>query len=213
MRNYLKPALLLICLFGTLFMPAAFIRGQHDINSTDSIDKLRDRDLQPERIMDAIGLQSGLSVGEAGAGYGYFTFKLSKRVGGTGIVFANDIASEALRQIEMKCRTNTISNIKTVLGKVDDPMFPENDLDMVIVFDCLFEFSNHTEWMSNTKNYLKPDGTLVIVDPDPSRFLKSDHFLTRKQILAFASDAGYAPTEVNDSFLKSHMIIVLKPEK
>ena len=38
----------------------------------------------PEKIMDAIGVKPGMRVGEAGAGEGYFTFPLARRVGPGG---------------------------------------------------------------------------------------------------------------------------------
>lgn len=44
----------------------------------------RDRRMPPEKIMNAIGLKEGMIVGEAGAGDGYFTFKMIKRVGKSG---------------------------------------------------------------------------------------------------------------------------------
>ena len=136
---------------------------------------------------------------------------MSKRVGNTGIVYANDIDPAALQLIEEKCKSEKIANIKTVIGAVDDPLYPKNNLDLVVVFDCLFEFSQPEKWMQNTRKYLKPNGKLVIVDPDPSKIGNSEHFLSRKQIHDFARKSGYALIEVVDSFLKSHMIIVLQP--
>jgi hypothetical protein len=117
----------------------------------------------------------------------------------------------ALRQLEGRARSGKIANIKTVLGAVGDPLFPTSGLDMVVVFDCLFEFSEPVTWMRNTKKYLKRDGVLVIVDPGPSRIGSAEHFLSRAQILAFAGKSGYVPASVDDSFLKSHMIVVLRP--
>ncbi len=80
---------------------------------------------------------------------------------------------------------------------------------MIVVFDCLFEFSNQAAWMRKAKTYLKPGGRLVIIDPDPSKLGGSGHFLTREKILEMGREAGYAPVKVDDAFLKSHMIIVL----
>ena len=162
--------------------------------------------------MDAIGLRPGLVAGEAGASYGYFTFKLSRRVGDRGMVYANDIAPEALRTIEDRCKADNVRNIVTVLGAVDDPRFPRNDLDLIIVFDCLFEFSRQARWMRNAGKYLKPGGRLVIIDPDPAKLGGSDHFLTRKKIHEFAAESGYSVLPVDDAFLKSHMIVVLRPD-
>ena len=213
-RQLFYPVLFFTCLIAII--PLRLTLGQEDneIQNRIAIEKMRDKELQPERILDLIGLQKGMIIGEAGAGHGYLTFKLSKRIGGTGMVYANDIETEVLGYIENKCRSENIMNITTVLGKVDDPLFPKSELDMVFVFDCLFEFSHPIEWMRNTKKYLKSAGILVIVDPNKGRFQRGDHFLTREQILSFASEAGYTPAgEVDDSFLNRHMIIVLKPEK
>jgi predicted methyltransferase len=181
----------------------------HGEANREAIDRMRDRDLQPEKIMDAVGLKPGMTVGEAGASYGYFTFKMSRRVGPEGTVYANDIDPSALRTIEKKCAAEKIANIRTVLGTVDDPLFPKGGLDMIVVFDCLFEFSNQAAWMRKAKTYLKPGGRLVVVDPDPSKLGGAGHFLTRGKVLELAREAGYAPVEADDAFLKSHMIIVL----
>ncbi|MFC1726450.1 class I SAM-dependent methyltransferase [candidate division KSB1 bacterium] len=185
-------------------------QAHHGKENMETIDKMRDRDLKPEKIMDVIGLKEGMIVGEAGASYGYFTFKMSKRVGNKGIVYANDIDPEALQIINERCKSEKITNIETVLGKVEDPLYPKKKLDMVVVFDCLFHFSQPVKWMQNTSKYLKPEGKLVIVDPDPSKIGGGDSFLTRKEIYGFAREAGYKVIKVDDSFLKGNMIIVLQ---
>ena len=160
--------------------------------------------------MDVIGLRQGMTVGEAGASYGYFTFKMSRRVGPTGVVYANDIDAGALRTIEQRSASLKVGNIKTVLGEVADPRFPRSDLDLIVVFDCLFEFSGQASWMQNARKYLKPGGRLVIVDPDRSK-MASEHFLSRQQVRDFAKQAGYDVVPVDDAFLKTHMIVVLQP--
>jgi predicted methyltransferase len=193
-----------------LWTGAAPAQDQHGAQGRDAIDKMRDRDLQPDRILDAIGLRPGMVVGEAGASYGYFTFKMSRRVGPTGVVYANDIDSGALRTIEQRSASLKVGNVKTVLGEVADPRVLRNDLDMIVVFDCLFEFSSQASWMQNARKYLKPGGRLVIVDPDRSK-MASEHFLSRQQVRDFAKQAGYDVVPVDDAFLKTHMIVVLQP--
>jgi len=209
--NYVRLTILFLCVIVSITFSPAISQVHHGGENNETIDNMRDRDLQPENIMDIIELRQGMIVGEAGASYGYFTFKMSKRVGNEGIVYANDIDPAVLQLIEEKCKSEKITNIKTVLGAVDDPLYPENNLDMVVVFDCLFEFSQPLKWMRNTRKYLKPEGKLVIVDPDPSKIGSSEHFLSRKEIHDFARESGFAYIEVDDSFLKSHMIIVLQP--
>ena len=56
----------------------------------------------PEKIMDAIGVEAKMRIGEAGAGTGYFTFPLAGRVGPEGIVYANDISAPSLEVIRAR---------------------------------------------------------------------------------------------------------------
>jgi ubiquinone/menaquinone biosynthesis C-methylase UbiE len=166
--------------------------------------------MPPDRIMDAIGLRPGMTVGEAGAWYGYYTFHLSRRVGPAGQVYANDINPDALRTIQDRCAAGKITNIKTVLGVADDPRYPRSDLDLILVGDCLHMFEKPVEWMANARKYLKPGGRLVIVDPDSSKMTASRGFLSKRQVWDFAKRAGYTIIEVDDGFLKNHMIIILQ---
>jgi len=212
-KGMLHPTVIFIMAAMTFLSGSLLCQETHGLGSRDTIDKMRDRDLQPEKILDVIKLRDGMKTGEAGASYGYFTFKMSGRVGNKGIVYANDIDKNALAQIEERCQAENITNIKTVLGAVEDPLFPEKDLDMIVVFDCLFEFSEPAGWMQNTRKYLKPGGRLVIVDPDPAKIGSNEHFLSRKQVIDFAAESGYEPIKVDDSFLKSHMIMILQPIK
>jgi hypothetical protein len=47
----------------------------------ESIDKMYDRDLPPEKVMEVINLTPGMKIGEEGVNYGYFTFRMSKCAG------------------------------------------------------------------------------------------------------------------------------------
>jgi hypothetical protein len=68
----------------------------------------KDDDIQPEKILDAIGVEPGMVVADAGTGRGYLAWKLARRVGPTGKVYANDIDQEGLSYIEDKCRKDGI---------------------------------------------------------------------------------------------------------
>ena len=124
----------------------------------------RDSRLQPERVMDVIGVKEGMRIGEGGAGKGYLTFKLAKRVGVTGHVYANDISATALRAVENRCRKDGVKNISTVMGEVSDPLFPERDLDMIILLHALHDFEDQEGWLENVQAYMKPGGTLVLIE-------------------------------------------------
>ena len=124
----------------------------------------RDKRDQPEKLMDIAGVKPGMSIGEAGAGRGYLTFHLSRRVGDMGRIYANDIDKKSLRYIIDRCEREGVKNIETILGEIADPCFPVIDLDMVIMLYAFHDFTEKEAWLKNVKKYMKRDASLVIFD-------------------------------------------------
>ena len=60
----------------------------------------RDTWQQPEKVMEVIGIKPGMVIGEPGAGNGYFTIKLARKVGPSGKIYANDIVESSLKTIK-----------------------------------------------------------------------------------------------------------------
>jgi SAM-dependent methyltransferase len=167
-------------------------------------------DLDIERAMDAAGVAPGMVVGEAGAGDGYFTLPMARRVGSEGAVYANDISRRALDSLAANARRERLSNIHTVEGAVDDPLFPRQDLELVVVVHAFHDFSRPVEWLVNAKKYLRPGGAVAIIDVDPRQGRRDNHFWTRERILEVGASAGYERTKLVDD-ISGHLIIVLKP--
>ena len=180
------------------------------ISGVFSAQSRRDAQVQPEKLMDAIGVKPGMVIGEAGAGEGYFTFKLSRRVGETGRVYANDIVGRVLKVIENRCEREGITNITTILGKVDDPLFPKGALDMIFMISAFHDFEKKVEWLNNVKLYLKPGATLVIVESDPDKSGRgSGHLMTKDEILETVKKSIFKLDRI-ETFLPIHNIYIYK---
>jgi ubiquinone/menaquinone biosynthesis C-methylase UbiE len=172
-------------------------------------DTRRDAQLQPQRVMDVVGIRPGMVVGEAGAGRGYFTFKLARRVGAAGKVYANDIDRAALDHVRQVCRDEGIGNVETVVGEVEDPLFPVTGLEVVVMVYALHDFSRPVAFLQNLKKYLKPSGRVVILDQDPD-LSGSHHFLTRERLVELFTEAGYGLTR-DERFLEKDLLLVFRP--
>ncbi len=180
-------------------------------NECLSQNKDRDSWQKPEAIMDTIGVKEGMVIGEAGAGEGYFTFKLSKRVGKTGKIYANDISEKALRAIKRRCEREGINNITTILGKQDDPLFPEGKLDMVVMMMAFHEFKNQINWLQNVKPSMKTNATLIIIERDPEKWSSGrSHFMTKEKILKTVKKADYILLRM-ETFLPKDNIYIFRP--
>ena len=170
----------------------------------------RDRIEQPERVIEVTGVKPGMIIGEVGAGHGYFTFWLSRGVGETGKVYANDIDRSALSAIERICADEGIANIETVLGTVDDPRFPQASLDMVFMVNSFHDLGRPVELLANLLPSLKPGAAVVIMDMDPAKVSdRSGHFMTRSEVEETVGRSVFELVRV-ETFLRDHNLYILK---
>ena len=166
---------------------------------------------QPHKLMDAIGLREGMTIADIGAGKGRMTVFFSFRVGETGRVYANDIDKNALEYLENRCRNNNITNVKTFPGKVDNPMLPENEVDIAFIISAYHHFEKPVEMMRKTIPCLKKDGILVIVERDPIKTGQTGNESTSKEELTReANEAGFQIIRVNSDLLERDNVYFLK---
>ena len=57
---------------------------------------------KPDQIMDALGIADGAKVADIGAGAGWFTIRLARRVGPNGVVYAQDVQQQMLDVIRRR---------------------------------------------------------------------------------------------------------------
>ena len=154
----------------------------------------------PESIMDALNIFDGAVVADLGAGGGWFSVRLARRVGPNGIVYAEDIQSQMLELIRRRAERDNLRNIRTVLGTPSDPRLPQG-VDAVLIVDAYREMAcsaapscDHPMALLKTiERALKPKGRLGVVDfnpggggPGPSAELRIDP----ESVIQAASEAG-----------------------
>jgi len=189
-------------------IPAGPANRQEEL--THHGEEIQNRLQPPEKIMDAIGLKEGMVVGEVGAGWGRFTIHLARRVGSTGLIYANDIDKGALSTLEQRIKKDGLANIRIILGQVHDPCFPPRSLDMAFMINVYNAFEDPTRFLRNIAPALKPGGTLAIVLDDPAKSGgESERSATREEFLASVDKAGYK-VEKEETFLEHDGLYVLR---
>jgi ubiquinone/menaquinone biosynthesis C-methylase UbiE len=124
-----------------------------------------DRDLWqlPGQIMDALGVAEGSVVADIGAGGGWFTIRLARRVGPNGVVYSEDIQKQMLEATGRRVSKEGLRNVQTVLGMADDPQLP-GMVDAALIVDTYHELDNPVVLMRNIARALKPQGRIGVVD-------------------------------------------------
>jgi ubiquinone/menaquinone biosynthesis C-methylase UbiE len=181
-------------------MLASNLRGDQD--------STRDTWQQPQKVMEVIGVRPGMVIGEVGAGEGYFTFKLARKVGPTGKIYANDIVERCLKKIKEKCKKEELTNIVTVKGEVEDPLFPDTELDMAFMCYVLHDLEKPVALLKNLKRYLKTGAPLVILERDPVKIPSAaGHFFSREKLRRVIKEGGFKIVRTETFLLKDNIYI------
>ncbi|HYH85660.1 MAG TPA: class I SAM-dependent methyltransferase, partial [Pyrinomonadaceae bacterium] len=127
-------------------------------------DPERDKKLQVERVLDVLGIREGTSVADIGAGSGWFTVRAARRAGAGGAVYAVEINSDYLKHIEERAAKEKLANIRTVLGKEDDPLLPEQSVDAVLILKTYHEFAQPIRLLTNLRRSLREGARVGVID-------------------------------------------------
>ncbi len=114
--------------------------------------------------MDALGIADGSKVADVGAGGGWFTVRLARRVGPNGRVFAEDVQPQMKEATQRRASRERLGNIEYILGTATDPMLPKAALDAVLIIDAYGEIPNPLLFLQNVRASLKEGGRVGIVD-------------------------------------------------
>jgi ubiquinone/menaquinone biosynthesis C-methylase UbiE len=165
---------------------------------------------EPERALDALELEPGMTVADIGSGTGYFTVRLARRVGPEGRVYANDLQPEMQSLLRERLRRESITNVTLVLGAMDDPRLPKAALDLVLMVDVYHEFSQPQAMLRRVRETLKPGGRLVLLEyrkEDRTIPIRPEHKMTVDEARVEVEAEGYTLVRVDRRLPRQHVLI------
>lgn len=122
----------------------------------------RDAWQKPDEILDALHLAPASVVADIGAGTGYFSVRIAKRIP-DGKIFAADIEPDMVRYLGERAKREQLSNLIPIQAAADAANLPE-PVDIVLLVDTYHHIGNRTEYFAKLKSSLRPGGRLAIVD-------------------------------------------------
>jgi predicted methyltransferase len=148
--------------------------------------------------MDKLRIADGSAVGEIGAGGGWFTMQLARRVGPNGMVWAEDVQPPMVDFIGRRVQRENLPWVKPLLGTSTDPRLPPK-LDVVLIAFGYREMDDPERpkdivtLFANAARSLGPQGCLGVVDflpgsggPGP----EPQERVTPEEVIKTASAAG-----------------------
>lgn len=173
----------------------------------------REAEEAPSLLLKALKLKPGMAVADIGAGSGYLTFPMAKRVAPSGKAYAVEIQQEMLDIIQKRMKERGVTNIVRVLGTITDPKLPANSMDLMLLVDVYHEFDHPYEMTQAMVRALKPGGKLVLVEyrkEDPNVPIKEVHKMTAAQVKREMSLFPLKWVETNTVLPRQHILFFEK---
>ncbi len=157
--------------------------------------------LPPAEVLSALGIQSGMTVADIGAGTGYFSLPLAAAVGPTGRVYAVDAQQEMLDWINRKIQKNkatdgaALAEIVLVHADATAITLPDASFDLYWCANVWHELEERAKVLAEAKRLLKPGGRLALLDwrPDVERIAGPplDHRITTEAVMEELKSSGF----------------------
>jgi SAM-dependent methyltransferase len=167
----------------------------------------RDAWQKPEEILDALRLQPASRVADIGAGTGYFSVRIAKRVP-QGKIFAADIEPDMVRYLGERAQREHLTNLTAVQALADAANLPE-PVDVIVVVDTYHHIDNRTRYFAELKSSLRPGGRIVIVDfkADSPTGPPVQHRISPKKVIDELTAAGYVLVESLEFLPRQYCLI------
>lgn len=163
----------------------------------------RDRAGEAERVMDLLGIRPGMTVADIGAGNGYYTVRLAKRVGPDGRVLAEDIVPSYVARLKGRVEAERLDNVSVSLGRPHDPGLPMGEADLGLLVHMYHEVEQPFGLIWHLHASLKPGARLAIVDSNrPTNRHGTPPALLRCELAAVGyRQAAFQPLAGSDAYL------------
>jgi ubiquinone/menaquinone biosynthesis C-methylase UbiE len=124
----------------------------------------RDAEEKPPELVKEIGVRPGMTVADIGSGTGYMLPYLSRAVGDSGKVYAEDIFDDFLALARQHAGKAGLKNVNFIKGNEHSPELPAQSFDVIMALDSYHHYNYPKDMLAGFRKALKPDGKLAIVE-------------------------------------------------
>ena len=196
---------------GRVFAPVMGVAGAGWLERPE-----REGEEAPSKAIDLLELKPGMVVADIGAGSGYYSSRIAKRVGPNGHVYATDIQPGMIEILENRIKSEGLGNMTTILGGADDPKLPAGAIDLAIMVDVYHELQQPQVFLQRLKAAFKPNGRLVLLEfrkEDPKIPILEVHKMSVAEVKQEMEAEGYEIDKVVEGLPWQHLIVIKVAQK
>jgi SAM-dependent methyltransferase len=169
----------------------------------------RDQAGEAERVMDLLSVKVGLIVADIGAGSGYYTVRLARRVAPTGHVYAEDVVPEYLERLAQRVRSEGLTGTVTLVrGDPHDPRLPPASVDLALLVHMYHEVQQPYGLLWNLRPALRTGAKVAIID---ARKQTAAHGTPPDLLRCELAAVGYRQTAFYDLQESTYLAVFVPP--
>ena len=175
----------------------------------------RAREESPDRALALIGIASGATVADVGAGTGYITSRVSAMVGPAGRVFATEIQPKMLGLIRERVRNEHLVNVEVVAGAIGDARLPPAAVDVALLIDVYHELQQPQAMIQSIRRSLKAEGRLVVIEyrlEDPRLPIAPTHRMSVAALRSEIEPEGFRLDSLIEELPRQHIAVFGKAQ-
>lgn len=159
------------------------------------------------RLVAALAIRPGSTVGEIGAGAGALTVAMAREVGPTGRVFSNELNPRQREATERAVITAGLSNVTVVDGRPAETNMPAGCCDALFMRDVFHHVEDRLAMSRSLLATLAPGGRLAVLDFAP----RNGHGMSSDDVRGTLERAGFAQVRLESSGARWYLVIAVKP--
>ena len=179
-------------------------------------DPARDLWQKPEELLRSLGIASGQTLADLGAGTGYLALRIAKVVGAEGKVLALDVEPKLVAHMKERAAKERVPQMHAALIATDDPGLPPGAVDHVVILDTWHHIDDRVSYLARVARGLAPDGRVAVVD-----FTKGplpvgppdEHKLAPDKVVEEFARAGWTLVKRDLELLPHQYVLVFAPPK
>lgn len=144
----------------------------------------RNKEENTELAIQKIEIDSAGAIADIGAGSGYYSFRLAKKVP-AGKVYAVEVQDEMIAALTSEKTRRKDTVVEIVKSSEISPNLPGSSIDLALMVDVYHELGYPQEMLQAIKKALKPGGKILFIEyrgEDASIPIKPLHKMTVAQL-------------------------------
>jgi predicted methyltransferase len=173
------------------------------------------------RLVTALGLRAGQTIGDIGAGGGQLAVALAREVGPSGQVYATELEESSRRDIREAAETAGLTNVTVLEAHPTRTNLPDRCCDALVMRRVYHHIGEPRRMNASMRESLRPGGYLAVIDFAPDSAESSDpdgratgdrHGVTSATVVRELEEAGFELVEVKEGGGGDrYMVVVRRP--